>query len=214
MNDTLKIILDSGLIAIMRADSSKGLMETARALARGGIRAMEVTLTTPGSLETISALARECRREFLIGAGTVLDAASARKAIAAGAEFLVSPNVDVAMIRAAKEAGKVVCPGALTPTEIVTAWQAGADLIKVFPASVVGPAYFKAVLAPLPQVRLVPVGGVDLSNIAAYIKAGACAVGVGGALVSRERVAAADWEGVAAVARQYLEAVAAARRPG
>ncbi len=118
------------------------------------------------------------------------------------------------MIRAAKEAGKVVCPGALTPTEIVTAWQAGADLIKVFPASVVGPAYIKAVLAPLPQVRLVPVGGVDLSSIAAYIKAGACAVGAGGALVSRERVAAGDWGGIADLAHHYVDAVADARRPG
>jgi 2-dehydro-3-deoxyphosphogluconate aldolase/(4S)-4-hydroxy-2-oxoglutarate aldolase len=214
MSDTLKTILDSGLIAIMRSDSSAGLLETARALARGGVRAMEVTLTTPGALETISAVAKESRGEFLIGAGTVLDAESARQAISAGAEFLVSPSVSVEVIQTAKRHGKVVCPGALTPTEIVTAWQAGADLIKVFPAFAVGPAYIKAVLAPLPQVRLMPVGGVDLGNLAAYFKAGACAVAVGGGLINKERIEKGQWDLIAETAREYVEAVAKARGPG
>ena len=214
MHDTLGTILETGIIAIIRSDSPSGLIETVRALAAGGVRAIEVTMTTPGALEAIRAAARDNRGDFLIGAGSVLDAESAQKAIDAGAEFLVMPCVDLGAIRTAKRCGKVVCPGALTPTEIVTAWQAGADIVKVFPASSVGPAYIKAVRAPLPHVRLMPVGGVDLGNIDAYVKAGACAVAVGGNLASARTIAQGDWARMTETARHYVAAVAAARQGG
>jgi len=212
MDDTLQTILESGIIAIIRSDSAAGLVETAWALAAGGVRAIEVTMTTPGALEAIAAAARENRGDFLIGAGSVLDADSARQAIAAGAEFLVMPCVNLGAIQEARRAGKVVCPGAFTPTEIASAWHAGADIVKVFPASTVGPAYIKAVRAPLPHVRLMPVGGVDLENVAAYIAAGACAVAVGGNLVSAPVIARGDWARITETARRYVAAVTAARQ--
>lgn len=214
MDETLQAILSSGIVAIIRSDNPVGLVEAARALARGGIPAIEVTMTTPGALEAIASLAKQAAGEFIIGAGSVVDAGAARAAIDAGAAFLVAPNVDLAVIREARRRRTVVCPGALTPTEVALAWRAGADIVKVFPASSVGgPAYIRALKAPLPQVRLMPVGGVDASNTASYIRAGACAVGVGSSLVNAKRIAAADWDGLAAAARQYVDAVAEARSP-
>jgi 2-dehydro-3-deoxyphosphogluconate aldolase/(4S)-4-hydroxy-2-oxoglutarate aldolase len=210
VSDVLQTILDSGIIAIIRSDSPSGLVATARALAAGGVRALEVTLTTPGALEAISAVARQSAGRFLVGAGSVPDADAAQRAIDAGAEFLVAPNVDAPTIELARREGKVVCPGAFTPTEIVAAWRAGADIVKVFPASFVGPAYLRALRGPLPQVRYMPVGGVSLDNAGEYIRAGACAVGVGGALVNREVIAAGDWAQITAAAARYVEAVARA----
>ena len=206
MNETLEVILETRIVAIVRSDTSDGLLETVRALLVGGVRVVEVTLNTPGALEAISAAADE---GFLIGAGSVLDAGMARAALAAGAEFLVAPNTDVAAIRAAKDAGKVACPGALTPTEVVTAWQAGADLVKIFPASCMGPGYIKALRGPLPHVRTMPVGGVNLDNAAAFLEAGACALGVGGSLVDGRTIAAGDWEAISAAARRYVALTAA-----
>jgi len=212
MSDTLQTILDSGVVAVIRSDVSTGLLEAARALAAGGVRAIEVTMTTPGAVEAIAALAAESRGEFAVGAGTVLDADAARRVIDAGAEFLVSPNLDVEMIRAARAAGKVVCPGALTPTEIWTAWQAGADLVKVFPVSCVGgPAYIKAVRAPLPQVRLMAVGGVEAATVGSYIAAGAAAVGLGQSLINTRLIKEAAWDRITETARRCVKAVAQAR---
>jgi len=213
MPDALQTILDSGVVAVVRSDVSTGLVEAARALVAGGVRAIEVTMTTPGAVEAIAALAAESRGEFAVGAGTVLDADAARRVIDAGAEFLVAPNVDGEMIGVAKQAGKVVCPGALTPTEIWTAWQAGADLVKVFPVSCVGgPAYIKAIRAPLPQVRLMPTGGVNLNTAADFLRAGACALGIGGSLVEAKAVAAGDMARIESLARQYIEIVKETRR--
>jgi len=214
MNDTLRAILDSGVIAIVRSDSSAGLLETVHALARGGVKAIEITMTTPGALDAITLLAREASEEYIIGAGSVLDGPMARSAIDSGAEFLVMPNVNLDGIRLAKDRGKVVCPGALTPTEIVTAWQAGADIVKIFPASCFGPEYILALNGPLPEVRYMPVGGVDLTNAAGYVKAGACAIAVGSALVNKKTIARGDWAQITETARKYVEAVARARSKG
>lgn len=209
MSETLATILETRIIAIIRSDSAAGLIETANALARGGVKAIEVTMTTPGALEAISAAAKQSGGQFIVGAGTILDGESARLAILAGAEFLVMPGLSLDAIEVGRRFGKVVCPGALTPTEIVAAWQAGADIVKVFPASCVGgPDYIKALKAPLPQVRLMPVGGVDLSNAKAYIEAGACAIAVGSALVNAKLIAQGNWDQITEVARQYVAAVA------
>ena len=209
--DTLKAILDSGVIAIIRSDSDQGLLETARALAAGGVRALEVTMTTPGALDAIRAISRQSNDQFVLGAGTVLDAESARLAILAGAEFIVSPGFDLGAVQTAKSYGKVVCPGALTPTEVIAAWSAGADLVKIFPASVGGPDYIKAIRAPLPQVRLLPTGGVDVANAGEYIRAGAAAVAMGGSLVNAKAIAQGQWDRITQTARQALAAVVDAR---
>jgi 2-dehydro-3-deoxyphosphogluconate aldolase/(4S)-4-hydroxy-2-oxoglutarate aldolase len=209
--DTLQTILDSGVIAIIRSDSDTGLLQTARALSAGGVRALEVTMTTPGALEAIRSIAAQAGGQFVLGAGTVLDAEAARQAIEAGAQFLVSPGTDLGVIQTAKRLGKVVLPGALTPTEVITAWNAGADLVKIFPASLGGPEYIKGLRAPLPRVRLVPVGGVEVANAAAYIRAGAAAVAMGGSLVNAKLIAAGAWDQIAQAARAALQAVASAR---
>ena len=212
MNDILTSILESGLVAIIRSDRPQGLFETASALAEGGVKALEITLTTPGALVAISNLATASKGKFIVGAGSVLDAESARAAILAGAEFLVMPNLNTGAIELAKRYGKIICPGALTPTEIVNAQQAGADLIKIFPASSLGPGYIKAILAPLPQVCLVPVGGINLENVADYFRAGAAAVGVGGSLVSSKLICQGDWAAITELARKYVRVVQSARK--
>jgi 2-dehydro-3-deoxyphosphogluconate aldolase/(4S)-4-hydroxy-2-oxoglutarate aldolase len=210
--DTLQTILDSGVIAIIRSDTDEGLLQAAQALAAGGVRALEVTLTTPGALEAIRAISRQARGQFVLGAGSILDSQSAQMAILAGAEFLVSPGLDLGVIQTAKHYGKVVCPGALTPTEVITAWSNGADLVKIFPASLGGPEYLKALRAPLPRVRMVPVGGVEVSNIPAYIQAGAAAVAMGSSLVNAKLIAQKRWDQITQTARTAIEAVAEARR--
>ena len=211
MTDTLGAILESGLVAIIRSDRPQGLVETANALAEGGVKALEVTLTTPGALDAITHLAAASEGRFIVGAGSVLDGESARAAILAGAEFLVMPVVNVGAIEVAKRYGKVACPGALTPTEVVSAAQAGADIIKVFPASQFGPGYIKAVRAPLPQMRLMPVGGVNLINAGDYVRAGACALGVGGSLVNSKRIAAGDFAAITQLAADFVQTIQAAR---
>jgi 2-dehydro-3-deoxyphosphogluconate aldolase / (4S)-4-hydroxy-2-oxoglutarate aldolase len=211
MNSTLQTILETGVIAIMRSKSATGLVDAARALASGGVRAIEVTMTTPGALEAIAAAASDSSGDYVIGAGSVLDAESASLAIQAGAEFLVMPVAALDAVRVAKRRGKVAVPGAFTPTEILSCLHAGADLVKVFPASSVGPGYIKSVLAPLPQAPLVPVGGVHADNAGDYIRAGAVAVGVGGALVNTQVLARGDWCELTESARRYVDAIADAR---
>lgn len=212
MKNTLQTILDTGIVAIIRSNCSSGLLEAAKALAKGGIKAIEVTLTTPGALDAISSLANQSNGEFVVGAGSVLDAESARMAILAGAEFLVMPNLDLGAIEMAKRYGKVVCAGALTPTEALTAWQGGADIVKIFPASCMGPDYIKALKGPLPQIRLMPVGGVNVDNIEQFIKAGACGVGVGGKLVNTAMIEQKQWDQITEMAKKCIEAIAAGRR--
>jgi 2-dehydro-3-deoxyphosphogluconate aldolase/(4S)-4-hydroxy-2-oxoglutarate aldolase len=207
----LKRILDAGVIAIVRLDSAGQLGQVARAIKAGGVDVIEFTMTTPGALDIIAASSREFGEQVLLGAGTVLDAETARAAILAGARFIVSPTLNPATVELCHRYSAIAVPGTFTPTEILTAWEWGADLVKVFPASTGGPGYIKAVLAPLPQVRLVPTGGVNLKNAADYIQAGAAAVAVGGSLVNKKLVAAGDFNALTETARGLVAAVRQAR---
>jgi 2-dehydro-3-deoxyphosphogluconate aldolase/(4S)-4-hydroxy-2-oxoglutarate aldolase len=210
-HDDLQRVLNSGIVAIIRAQSGDQLVEVARALYEGGIDVLEVTFTVPGVLDIIAAVRRELGDKVLVGAGTVLDPESARAALLAGAEFLVSPCVNLDVIRLCNRYDKLMMPGALTPTEILAAWEAGADIIKVFPADIGGPNYLKAVHGPLPHVRLLPTGGVDLETIASFIKAGACAVGLGSALVEKKAVETGNFARIRSLAEQYVQLVKTTR---
>ena len=200
-------ILECGVVAVVRFDDPGPLVEVMRALADGGVTVAEVTLTVPNALDVIRAATRELGGRVLLGAGTVLDPETARTALLAGAEFLVSPAVNLDVIRLCRRYDKLVMPGAFTPTEVLAAWEAGADIVKVFPADVVGPAFFQALRGPLPQVKLMPTGGVDLTTAAAFLKAGAVCLGVGGQLVEPKAVAARDFARITGLAKQYTEIV-------
>lgn len=210
--ETCRRIELGGLVPVVRAPSSKAAARAARALRAGGVEVVEITMTVPDSLGVLHELSAELGAEVLIGAGTVLDVQSAEACIDAGAEFIVCPGLDLHIIQAAHSRGKSIIPGALTPTEVVTAWRSGADLVKIFPCSAVGGAkYIRALRAPLPDVKLVPTGGVNLTTLPDYLAAGAAALGVGAALVD---IALLEREGEAALAahaRKYAEAVRQAR---
>jgi len=210
-DDHVREIEQGGVIAIVRFDRSEDLIQVARAIQVGGVRAIEFTMTTPNAIQIIQQSVREFGEDVLLGAGTVLDAETARAAILAGAEFIVAPTLNPAVIEVCRRYSKVVIPGAFTPTEILTAWECGADFVKVFPAEFGGPAYFKAVLAPLPQVKLVPVGGVSLETAGDFIRAGAAAVAVGSNLVKKSAIAAKRFDELTELARSFAEAVRTAR---
>jgi 2-dehydro-3-deoxyphosphogluconate aldolase/(4S)-4-hydroxy-2-oxoglutarate aldolase len=203
----LRRVLDCGIVAVVRSPDSRQLVEVARALADGGVTVVEITLTVPDALGVLRQVRQALGDRLLLGAGTILDPETARAALLAGAEYLVAPTVNRAVIRLCQRYDKLVMPGAFTPTEILTAWEAGADIIKVFPADVVGPAFFKALRGPLPQVRLMPTGGVDLTTAADFLRAGACCLGVGGQLVEPRAVAARDFDRIRELARQYVALV-------
>ena len=211
-DDHVREIEQGGVIAIVRFDRSEDLIQVARAIQVGGVRAIEFTMTTPNAIQIIQQSVREFGEDVLLGAGTVLDAETARAAILAGAEFIVAPTLNPAVIEVCRRYSKVVIPGAFTPTEILTAWECGADFVKVFPAEFGGPAYFKAVLAPLPQVKLVPVGGVSLQTAGEFIRAGAAAVAVGSNLVKKSAIAAKRFDELTELARGFVAAVAKARQ--
>jgi 2-dehydro-3-deoxyphosphogluconate aldolase / (4S)-4-hydroxy-2-oxoglutarate aldolase len=200
---TLERILAGGIVAVVRADSGEQLVNVVRALSEGGVTAAEITFTVPGAVEVIGRVRRELGDAVVLGAGTVLDPETARAALLAGAEYLVAPTVNLDVIRIARRYDKVVMPGAFSPTEILSAWEAGADVVKVFPAEVGGPSFLKAVHGPLPQIRLMPTGGVDLSTAEAFLKAGACCLGVGGSLVEAKAVAAGDFARIRDLASQF-----------
>lgn len=202
---------EAGLIAIIRASSPEGLVETCRALADGGVTIAEITMTTPGALDAIERASNELGDNCLIGVGSVTDEATVQRAVDAGAQFVVSPVFKPEVVAAAHAQDKPALPGALTPTEILSAWEAGADLVKVFPANHFGPRYFKDVLAPLPQVKLTPTGGVDLDTIEAWFDHGARCLGVGSALVKQPLIADRDWAGLTELAGRFVERVRAAR---
>ncbi len=195
-------------IAIVRLDNLEQALEISRALLAGGIIVQEFTLTNPHALEALVQVQKELPGELLLGAGTVLDAEMARSAIEAGAEFLVTPAFLPDVIMVGRDAGIPIVSGAFTPTEILGAWRAGADLVKVFPAGGVGPAYIKDVLGPLPTIPLVPTGGVNLGNCAAFLAAGAYTVAIGSSLVNKELVRKQDWHALTELARQYVRACA------
>jgi 2-dehydro-3-deoxyphosphogluconate aldolase/(4S)-4-hydroxy-2-oxoglutarate aldolase len=205
--DTLTQLIEGKVVAVVRLESGEQLVRVAEALKAGGISAIEFTASTPGAVGMIEKACSRFEGEVLMGAGTILDPETARAAILAGAEFIVTPTLNPATIELCKRYGKPIVPGALTPTEILTAWQAGADMVKVFPASAMGPDYLKAVLAPLPQVRLVPTGGVSADNAGEYLKAGAVALGVGGKLVDKAAVARSDWSSITSEAQRLVHAV-------
>lgn len=208
---TLKRILDGGIVAVVRSESPEQLARVVRALAEGGVTAAEITFTVPDAVEVIRQVRRELGDTIVLGAGTVLDPETARAALLAGAEYLVAPTVNLDVIRLARRYDKVVMPGAFTPTEVLSAWEAGADVVKVFPADVGGPSYLKALRGPLPQIRVMPTGGVDLSTAEAFLKAGACCLGIGSALVEPKAVAAGDFERLRSLAAQYAALVARVR---
>jgi 2-dehydro-3-deoxyphosphogluconate aldolase/(4S)-4-hydroxy-2-oxoglutarate aldolase len=204
---TLQRILDGGIVAVVRSDSGESLVKVVRALADGGVTAAEITFTVPGALDVIQQVRRELGDRVVLGAGTVLDPETARAALLAGAEYVVAPSLNVEVIRLCRRYDKVVMPGAFTPTEVVAAWEAGADVVKVFPADVGGPPYLKALRGPLPQVRLMPTGGVDLNTAESFLKAGACCLGVGGSLVEPKAVAEGDFGRLRDLASQYVAIV-------
>ena len=211
-SDIFHRMLNPGVIAVIRADNSSQLLDAARAMAEGGLTAMEVTMTTPNALEVIRSVVKELGDRVLMGVGTVLDDVTARLAILAGAEYVVTPVLRPDVIALCRRYSKPVVSGAYTPTEALTAHEAGADFIKLFPADTLGPNYIKALKGPLPQLEIIPTGGVDVKNCGEWIKAGCAAVGAGGSLVSKDVLAKKDWKTLTEVSRQFVEAVAAARR--
>lgn len=210
--EALNAIIDVGVVAILRLDASAQLQKAAQAIQAGGIRAIEFTMTTPGALDTLEEVARHLDKNTVLGAGTVLDTETARAVILAGAKFIVAPNLNLDVIAIAHRYSVAVIPGALTPTEILTAWEAGADLVKVFPASIGGPELIKALRGPLPHIKMIPTGGVDLTTTAAFIKAGSSAVAVGGNLVNNDIIQRGEFEKITALAKQYVKIVSQARR--
>jgi 2-dehydro-3-deoxyphosphogluconate aldolase/(4S)-4-hydroxy-2-oxoglutarate aldolase len=208
----LKRIEEVGVIPVVRAASAEEAIAVAEVISEGGIPILEITLTVPGAIEVIGQLSKRYGDEVLVGAGTVLDAEAARSCIAAGAQFIVSPSLNIATIELCKRQRIAIFPGALTPTEVVSAWQAGADAVKVFPCSAVGgPSYLRALKAPLPQVNLVPTGGVSLATAKDFITAGAWALGVGTDLVNTKAINSGKGKSVIAAARNYVNAVREAR---
>ena len=201
------------IIAVVRADSGgEDLVRVVEAVAEGGVRCIELTMTTPGALQALELATKKMSgADVLLGVGTVLDAETCRMAILSGAQFIVTPTLAPPVAQMARRYGIPVALGAFTPTEILAAWEAGSDVVKVFPSSVGGPDYIKAIKGPLPQVPLLPTGGVEVGNVAEFLKAGAFALGVGGNLVSKKLVDAKDFAGLTKNARAFAEAVASAR---
>src|SRR5918912_964341 len=203
----LRRVLDCGIVAVVRSPDSRQLVEVARALADGGVTVVEITMTVPDALDVLRQVRQALGDRLLLGAGTVLDAETARAVLLAGAEYLVAPTVNRQVIRLCQRYDKLVMPGAFTPTEILTAWEAGADIVKVFPADVLGPTFFKALRGPLPQVRLMPTGGVNLSTAADFLRAGACCLGVGGQLIEPRAGAERDFDRIRELAAAYVRVV-------
>jgi 2-dehydro-3-deoxyphosphogluconate aldolase/(4S)-4-hydroxy-2-oxoglutarate aldolase len=211
--DKANMIKDSGIIGIIRATSSQKLIKASEAIKKGGVTAIEITMTTPGALSLISEAKQELTGDFIFGAGSVLDNETARMAIIAGADFIVTPTINCEMISMCNKYGIPVIPGCFTPSEMLDAWSAGATFIKLFPANVVGPSMVKAVLAPLPQLEIIPVGGVDENNTVSYIQSGAVAVGVGSCLINDELLEKQDFSEITRRAQTLVAKVRQGRLP-
>ena len=210
--DVTALVEQLGVVAVIRMKDPSKLRAVVDAMAAGGVRALEVTMTVPRAVEMIRELAPTLPDGFLLGAGTVIDAATARAVIDAGASFVVSPVFRPDVVAACHQRGVPAMPGCFSPTEILAAHESGADIIKVFPATALGPQFIKDVRAPLPQVKLMPTGGVTLDNAGDWIRAGAVAVGLGSALVDAAAIADGRFDVITANARRVVENVAAARR--
>jgi len=206
-DEVLDIILATKVIAVIRMSDAAKLTRVVEAIEKGGVRAIEITMTTPSALQIIADMAKRKPAKILIGAGTVLDAATAEAVIRAGAEFVVSPITNYDMIASCRKNDIFVAPGALSPTEIVAAWEHGADVVKVFPATSVGPKYFQDLKGPLPQVRLMPTGGVSLENAREFIRSGACCVAIGTALLDKKAIAVEDWDVLTEKAKALVESL-------
>ena len=211
--EILNRMVAEGLIPVIRASSAVEALKVAQAIKQGGARFLEITMTVPGGMEVIKELKGQFTDEVIVGAGTLLYPETGRTALLAGAQFLVSPTLNLELIRMAHRYNAVVIPGALTPTEILAAWEAGADLVKVFPAGPLGgPRYVKALKGPLPQIPLLPTGGVDLKNAGDFIRAGASAVAVGGELVDARAVKEKNYGALTRNTRAFLKVIREARR--
>lgn len=203
-----------GAVAVVRLQSTEAAIRVADALHAGGVTALEITVTVPDAFSVIAAIARRFGDEVCVGVGTVLDVETLRGAVTAGAQYVVSPVFRAPLIAEAHRLGVPAMPGAITPTEMLTAYETGADIVKIFPADTFGPGYIKSVLAPMPFLRLMPTGGVTPENVGAWLAAGAVAVGLGGSLVDASLVAKGDWDAITASARRVTDAVAEARAKG
>jgi 2-dehydro-3-deoxyphosphogluconate aldolase/(4S)-4-hydroxy-2-oxoglutarate aldolase len=210
--ETFQLIVEAGIMPVVRAPSAEAATRAVEACMNGGVRVAEITMTVPGAIPALEKLAVRFSGQILLGAGTVLDAETARISMLAGAEFIVCPNLRMATIEMAKRYSKAIFPGALTPTEVLAAWEAGADAVKVFPCGNVGGAkYIKSLKGPFPQIEMIPTGGVSLETIGDFFKAGACAVGIGGELVDATLMKEGRFGEIEERARQFLAAVAKAR---
>ena len=204
----LSFITNIGIVPVVRTNSAESAIRSIEAIYRGGVRSAEITMTVPGAIKALEKIADQFGDTLVLGAGTVLDPETARDCMLAGAQFFVTPSLNLATIESARRYSKPIMPGALTPTEVLTAWEAGADVVKVFPCSAVGgPKYIKALKGPFPQIEMIPTGGVNLDTTADFLKAGACAVAVGGELIDAETIKAGKYEVFEERARQYLEIV-------
>ena len=204
----LQRVLDRRIVAIIRAPTGEQLADVAKAIYKGGIDIIEVTFTVPGAVDILRQVNDELGDSILLGAGSVLDTETARAAMLAGAKFIVSPVVQPDVIRMCNRYGAVCMPGAFTPTEVITAWEAGADVVKVFPANVGGPSYLQALHGPLPQVNLMPTGGVDLNTLGDFMNAGACAVGLGSSLVEKSALESGNLQRITELSAAYVKAMA------
>jgi len=205
---TLSFITDIGVVPVVRTSSADSAIQAIEAIYRGGIRSAEITMTVPGALKALEKVADQFGDKIMLGAGTVLDPETARSCMLAGAQFFVTPNLRLSTIAMCKRYSKVICVGALTPTEVVTAWEAGADVIKIFPADAVGgPKYIRALKAPLPHVEMIPTGGVTIETTPEFLRAGAAAVAAGGELVNAKLIADGNYAEIESRAKQFLEAV-------
>jgi 2-dehydro-3-deoxyphosphogluconate aldolase/(4S)-4-hydroxy-2-oxoglutarate aldolase len=210
--EILSFITEIGIVPVVRTSTAEAAVKAVEAMYRGGVRAAEITMTVPGAVKALEKVADQFGDKIMLGAGTVLDPETARICMLAGAQFFVTPALKIATIEMAKRYSKVICPGALTPTEVLTAWEAGADVVKVFPCGNVGGAkYIKALKGPFPQIEMIPTGGVNLETAGDFLKAGACAVAVGGELVDAKSIKENRYDVIEERAKQYLEAIRKAR---
>ena len=204
-------LYDTGVIAVIRADESETLIQTAEALIDGGVKFIEFTMTIPNAMDIIKESTQKLKGRCYIGAGTVLDSETARTAILAGAQYVVGPAFDEDMVRLCNSYDIMVMPGAYTPTEVLNAWRKGADIVKVFPADLGGPVIFKDLKGPLPQIKIMPTGGVNFDTAADFIKNGAYAVGVGGALAGKKLIAEGNFAQITKNAQRFIEIVKSVR---
>jgi 2-dehydro-3-deoxyphosphogluconate aldolase/(4S)-4-hydroxy-2-oxoglutarate aldolase len=211
--EILNRMIAEGLLPVIRVSSAREAIDVADAIKEGGVSFLEITMTVQGAIDVIKELTQKYKDEIIMGAGTILDAETGRAALLAGAQFIVSPTLNLDLIQLAHRYSAVVIPGTMTPTEMLTAWNAGADMVKVFPAAQLGgPEYLKAIRGPLPQILLVPTGGVNLQNAGAFIKAGATALGVGGELVDKKAIKEKKFNVITENARAFLKVIKEARQ--